>query len=162
MSGKGRGYQLEATNDGTPDWIELRKVSIWQTLGALEQEFREKAAHFAQSKKSTEIDVEETNSLKESDEIEGKLTGDASPDFKSIAPSNLRGEEKELSSADCKSTEKPSAGGSNMEMLRPRQALPHHLPKLDRLSNKLDDIRRNMGDSVRSCVPLPTFDHILQ
>lgn len=37
VSGKGRGYQLVACNDGTAEWPELRKVSIWQTITALEQ-----------------------------------------------------------------------------------------------------------------------------
>lgn len=37
VSGKGRGYQLVASNNGTADWPELRKVSIWQTISALEQ-----------------------------------------------------------------------------------------------------------------------------
>ena len=50
VSGKGRGYQLQAFNSGTPDWPELRKVSVWQTVGALEQEFRDKALELAQSK----------------------------------------------------------------------------------------------------------------
>ena len=37
VSGKGRGYQIQAYAEGTPDWPELRKVSVWQTVGALEQ-----------------------------------------------------------------------------------------------------------------------------
>lgn len=37
VSGKGRGYQLMACNGGTEDWPALRKVSIWQTVSALEQ-----------------------------------------------------------------------------------------------------------------------------
>ena len=37
VSGKGRGYQIQAYAEGTPEWPELRKVSIWQTVGALEQ-----------------------------------------------------------------------------------------------------------------------------
>ncbi len=38
VSGKGRGYQLQAYNDGDrEDWPSLRKVSIWQTVNALEQ-----------------------------------------------------------------------------------------------------------------------------
>jgi hypothetical protein len=37
VSGKGRGYQLEAFADGLPSWPCLRKVSIWQTVGALEK-----------------------------------------------------------------------------------------------------------------------------
>lgn len=38
---------------------------------------------------------------------------------------------------------KPMGGGL-------RQALPHHIPKMDSLANKMDDIRKNMGDEV-SC-----------
>ena len=77
VSGKGRGYQIfnysdaathkAAANDarsppagtgtgasegdsltGHPLWPELKKVSIWQTTAALEQEFRERAALIAQ------------------------------------------------------------------------------------------------------------------
>ena len=36
---------------------------------------------------------------------------------------------------------KPMGGGL-------RQALPHHIPKMDSLANKMDDIRKNMGDEV--------------
>mmetsp|Transcript_32439 Transcript_32439/g.30933 ORF Transcript_32439/g.30933 Transcript_32439/m.30933 type:complete len:747 (+) Transcript_32439:226-2466(+) len=50
VSGKGRGYQLQAYNDGLPAWPELRKVSVWQTVQALEQEFRERAAELAENK----------------------------------------------------------------------------------------------------------------
>ncbi len=37
ISGKGRGYQVQAYPQGSPDWPSLRKVSVWQTVGALEQ-----------------------------------------------------------------------------------------------------------------------------
>ena len=37
VSGKGRGYQLQAYVEGIDSWPNLRKVSIWQTVGALEQ-----------------------------------------------------------------------------------------------------------------------------
>lgn len=38
VSGKGRGYQLQSYNAGDrEDWPALRKVSIWQTVNALEQ-----------------------------------------------------------------------------------------------------------------------------
>lgn len=52
VSGKGRGYQLQAYNDGHEEWKELRKVSIWQTVGALEQEFRDKASELASAKRT--------------------------------------------------------------------------------------------------------------
>ena len=35
VSGKGRGYQIQALSSGLVEWPELRKVSIWQTVGAL-------------------------------------------------------------------------------------------------------------------------------
>ena len=50
VSSKGRGYQLQTYTDGIPDWTQLRKVSIWQTVDALEQEFRERAAQIAETK----------------------------------------------------------------------------------------------------------------
>jgi hypothetical protein len=31
------GYQIEAYSTGTEEWPELRKVSVWQTVNALEQ-----------------------------------------------------------------------------------------------------------------------------
>lgn len=38
VSGKGRGYQLQSYAAGDrDDWPTLRKVSIWQTVSALEQ-----------------------------------------------------------------------------------------------------------------------------
>jgi len=37
VSGKGRGYQVQAYDHGQRDWPEIRKVSVWQTVSALEQ-----------------------------------------------------------------------------------------------------------------------------
>lgn len=37
VSGKGRGYQLGQYDQGIRAWPILRKVSIWQTYGSLEQ-----------------------------------------------------------------------------------------------------------------------------
>jgi hypothetical protein len=46
-----------------------------------------------------------------------------------------------------------AAAGKGLSPLKPlggpRQALPHHIPKMESLGSKLDDIRRNMGDEVR-------------
>jgi hypothetical protein len=50
VSSKGRGYQLQTYVDGIPSWPQLRKISIWQTVDALEQEFRERASQIAQAK----------------------------------------------------------------------------------------------------------------
>ena len=50
VSSKGRGYQLQTYVDGIPSWTQLRKISIWQTVDALEQEFRERASQIAQAK----------------------------------------------------------------------------------------------------------------
>lgn len=44
ISGKGRGYQIQAYDEGIEGWPQLRKISIWQTVASLEQEFRERAA----------------------------------------------------------------------------------------------------------------------
>lgn len=37
VSGKGRGYQVQAYPQGSDVWPALRKVSVWQTVGALEK-----------------------------------------------------------------------------------------------------------------------------
>ena len=52
VSGKGRGYQISSYESGHPQWPALKKVSIWQTVGALEQEFRERASNVAEAKLS--------------------------------------------------------------------------------------------------------------
>lgn len=56
ISGKGRGYQVQAFSDGVDGWSALRKISVWQTVNALEQEFRDRAAQLAQSKKDIVLD----------------------------------------------------------------------------------------------------------
>ncbi len=56
VSGKGRGYQINSYENGHPDWPALKKVSIWQTVGALEQEFRERASTVADGKLSQAVD----------------------------------------------------------------------------------------------------------
>lgn len=50
ISGKGRGYQLQSYIDGIDGWPGLRKVSIWQTVAALEQEFKDRVSRLAQAK----------------------------------------------------------------------------------------------------------------
>jgi hypothetical protein len=65
----------------------------------------------------------------------------ASPDYKKALTS---------SSPATSSSGTPS---STLEPLRNNmrlapQALPHHIPKMDALSKKLDDIRKTMGDEV--------------
>jgi len=70
ISAKGRGYQIQAYEDGMPEWPGLRKISIWQTVNALEQEFREKAAQLAQAKAKLELTNIENLGKQSSDDIE--------------------------------------------------------------------------------------------
>lgn len=51
VSAKGRGYQLHSYPEGVPGWEHLRKVTIWQTVGALEEEFKDRAAMLGESKR---------------------------------------------------------------------------------------------------------------
>lgn len=173
VSGKGRGYQIESYNNGTDDWPELRKVSVWQTVGALEQEFREKAAQFAQSKQSfddvpsekEEVDdietarpqekVQPTQTHTHSESKSFKLEADRPSGHTSPTPEAAKSVVSTISIDDFKSDSKApdssiaasaSSPNSSTSPMRMRQALPHHLPKLDALSHKLDDIRKNNGD----------------
>lgn len=63
VSSKGRGYQLHTFADGIEPWPELRKISVWQTVDALEQEFRERAAQVAQAKSALGVDAAEAHRL---------------------------------------------------------------------------------------------------
>ena len=63
VSSKGRGYQLHTFADGIEAWPELRKISVWQTVDALEQEFRERAAQVAQAKSTLGVDAAEAHRL---------------------------------------------------------------------------------------------------
>eukprot|EP01038_Epipyxis_sp_PR26KG_P013016 gene13016-17448_t len=189
VSGKGRGYQLQAYNEGHENWPDLRKVSIWQTIAALEKEFRERANHFAQAKKEAEqqlslnsskgiTDIESVSSkndgMVEVDLSDSKQSSHVSShedtrdnnniDEKSAVRTNSLKKPIEslsdLSLADAKdnSTASPhttsiSTGVNNLTSLdgassMPRRvaALPHHIPKSDMLSKKLEDIRKNMGE----------------
>eukprot|EP01033_Poteriospumella_lacustris_P009170 gene9170-6598_t len=187
ISGKGRGYQLEAFGDGTEDWPELRKVSIWQTIGALEQEFKDKAASLADAKRATdervaarELSADELRDTNDEaagakdvadrsaaagpsdakhSEAEAKRADDASPvatahhhahhAHQHAAVAEPAADDK-LAAPSTGSPAKPLAGdkaAAEALFLRPKQALPHHLPKLDSLSHKLDDIRKTMGDN---------------
>ena len=56
VSGKGRGYQIQAYEDGVRGWEQLRKVSLWQTVGALEREFKDRAAQLGASQAKEECD----------------------------------------------------------------------------------------------------------
>lgn len=229
VSGKGRGYQLQAYNDGDrEDWPTLRKVSIWQTVNALEQEFREKADALAQSKAAstssmpqdavkegsgvtqtgdntgskavsasyTEREEEGEDELvvvntrrpvsggadhKRSEEGARRLLTSGEPETEvpraeaKNGPSSSSSSSTTMTTSSAKaqpvdravsslsasmgatslngannSTSNPSVG-KGLSPLKPlgggiRQALPHHIPKLDSLANKMDDIRKNMGD----------------
>ena len=54
ISGKGRGYQIQSYAEGVEGWSTLRKVSLWQTVGALEQEFKDRVSRLAQAKRDLE------------------------------------------------------------------------------------------------------------
>lgn len=49
VSTKGRGYQIRAMTEGPEGWEELRKVSVWQTTAALQQEMGAKMIKARQS-----------------------------------------------------------------------------------------------------------------
>ncbi|CAM9872209.1 unnamed protein product, partial [Ectocarpus sp. 8 AP-2014] len=53
VSAKGRGYQIRAMTKGPEGWEELRKVSVWQTTAALQQEMEAKMIK-AEEKESAE------------------------------------------------------------------------------------------------------------
>lgn len=86
IAGKGRGYQIQAYSEGLPEWPTLRKVSVWQTVSALEQEFNSRAALIAQGKGPLSVSVSA-----------GEMTDVASAMGKEVEePLERKGDKKEL------------------------------------------------------------------
>lgn len=214
VSAKGRGYQLQSYPEGIEGWPSLRRVTIWQTVAALEMEFRERAAKFAEAKRLAEgrqnnqsqlttsaSSTNEDNKVSEGEEEEEEETIAVGKSFNeeeeekseklskksdksSSLSSNGNGNGNDLSSnieglsiADSKdndddliqrrgskSTLKSSSSdlkdsNSSSKLLedglaqspsasRFSVARPHHVPKLESLSKKLDQIRAEMGEEV--------------
>lgn len=161
VSAKGRGYQLQTYPNGVDGWDGLRKVSIWQTATALEQEFRDRAAMLAQSKK----DIEEgKRALDDEEVVEGK---------QEKGEDNIA-EKKVIAESECISVkgaaDEPEVAGSKAEAVAPafsaklddsadskrsakalptmHVARPHHIPKDDALSKRMEEIRKSMGNDV--------------
>jgi hypothetical protein len=199
VSAKGRGYQLQSYPEGIEGWPSLRRVTIWQTVAALELEFRERAAKFAEAKRNAESNqlndtkqeggggggsgasalttagdetiavgksfeeevgskLEKTSKKSEKSEVNAEGGGasvvmtevaerkeepslpkrGSKSSMKSVSNSDL----KDLSSL--KLSEDPTSSPSRFSVAR-----PHHIPKMESLSKKLDQIRSEMGDEVR-------------
>jgi hypothetical protein len=203
VSAKGRGYQLQSYPEGIEGWPSLRRVTIWQTVAALEVEFRERAAKFAEAKRNAEANQlqinetkldsggnvadgsslteveEETMAVgksfeedvgsksekgsKKADKVESGLSAQGiGGGVNVIAEVAERKEEptltkkgskssmKSLSNSDLKDlsslklSEEPTSSPSRFSVAR-----PHHIPKMESLSKKLDQIRSEMGEEVR-------------
>jgi hypothetical protein len=200
VSAKGRGYQLQSYPEGIEGWPSLRRVTIWQTVAALELEFRERAAKFAEAKRNAENNqtqatdlkqesqdgaqtetmavgksfVEETTEkseklMKKSEKAESASEDCRLEDVSAVAErkeeqvlqkksskSSMKAlaltEVKENTSSSSKlSSDEPSSSPS---VSRYSVARPHHIPKVESLSKKLDQIRSEMGEEVR-LVSLP-------
>jgi len=82
VSGKGRGYQIQTYDHGQRDWPEIRKVSIWQTVSALEAEFRGHAAAAA-----AQAQAKGTPPLSVSSDRHLHLSGDSLGDDDSVGDS---------------------------------------------------------------------------
>ena len=50
VSGKGRGYQIRAYDNGVDGWKSLRKVSVWQTSAAMQKEMEGRISQVSSSK----------------------------------------------------------------------------------------------------------------
>jgi hypothetical protein len=200
VSAKGRGYQLQSYPEGIDGWAELRRVTIWQTVAALEQEFRDRAARLAEAKKHTDASpgtADYGNSASaeaspEEENISDEKPGDIARKITRIrdaggfedrrdesAPGNVFDEDFDIaegkslsprSEAASKKSAASLAKGEDGPVAAPAKgvddsaptkgepgndspsrfsvARPHHIPKMESLSKKLDQIRMEMGDEV--------------
>lgn len=156
VSGKGRGYQIHAFPEGTSQWPSLRKVSIWQTVGALEQEFRDRAAQLAQAKSVAAAERDEdSESPSSSSSHPSDSERPAVAEDKRAAPVSVTEAEDPSHSSTAKlqptspaaSLNRPS-GWSNSPSAAKVSSIslsrPHHLPKDEGLSRRMEEIRRAM------------------
>jgi hypothetical protein len=177
VSSKGRGYQLQAYPDGIPSWPQLRKVSVWQTVEALEQEFKERTAQIVQAKIDLGQDAAEAYRIVQTiadDEFERPDSKDSRVDVDQSSKetssqasakaeplstsSDLQLSAKEETPTDHKSeskTETTPTTLNNAGLSSPSGARlmpisrPHHLPKMDNaLQKKMEDIRKTLGPDV--------------
>lgn len=196
VSAKGRGYQLQSYPEGIEGWPSLRRVTIWQTVAALELEFRERAAKFAEAKRNAESNQLQTTETKQDrsaesaaegatddetiavgksmeDEVGSKLEKTSKKSEKSdlgvdagetsvvteiaerkeehsLTKKGSKSSMKSLSNSDLKDSklsDDPTSSPSRFSVAR-----PHHIPKVESLSKKLDQIRSEMGEEVREWV----------
>lgn len=173
VSGRGRGYQLEVFADSGPsNFKELRKVSIWQTQAALQEEIEERA-RLDDEKNSPILLITNSNDSKESNTnaIGDLLTSNASTrtDNKEISANTKQAksskstsdskdqkvETREHSSPDRFDNVSQSENTNNTEdstendpfkMSTFKQALPHHIPRDTLLASKLESLRTSLGD----------------
>lgn len=161
ISGKGRGYQIQSYDNGIEGWRTLRKVSVWQTVGALEEEFRERTTQLLQSQ--AKIDSMGTPSSASIAEAAADLKASSA----AVAEEKTEPQETAVAVADAKETrgDEPAVEDSKAVQssfisaisasevargsLSPMSvSRPHHLPKLDTLSKKVEELRRNLDEEV--------------
>jgi hypothetical protein len=161
ISGKGRGYQLQCYDNGIPGWTTLRKVSIWQTVAALEGEFRERSLTLLNQAKMESM--AEESSPKASELVEGKTYKESTEIVIEDKPAGIKEAQTECKREDLKQ------GGSKDTIDSPAQpqfisgllagdiarsvpslsiARPHHLPKMELLSMRVEELRRTMNKEV--------------
>lgn len=210
ISGKGRGYQIATYPTGRMGWPSLRKVSVWQTVGALEQEFRERASQYAQSKqlslgeqadenleaqpqeketdfvmadaKSSPLEVaDKENPIDKviapqetvSDRLDGSPSADEKRSSGSRSPTSSAGAQQKIQfdrspTMDDAAVLAGSKSSPGEEPSEPRRtgladvARPHHIPKLDGLSNRLDDIKKKLGSGVSSTHALTMIIRLIE
>ncbi len=107
ISKKGKGYQIKTLSDGLPNWPELRKISIWQTLAGAKLEGEEQRNN---SDGNTALETETTDSKggrkrmveleskngNGDEKREAKNSGDTDDDIDSLAEADSKSEDEIL------------------------------------------------------------------
>lgn len=176
VSGKGRGYQLQTYDNGIEGWRTLQKVSVWQTVSALEEEFRDRTAVLIQNQSKLEHVASEATApvdSKHEEPEESKLDGAFDhalnsndhllADSKDSEEQTLIHEEKgcRVSEEDTPSESSPFISGiSASDVMRSSGSIlsvsrPHHLPKMETLSKKVEELRKALENNKVPQLLLP-------
>eukprot|EP01035_Chromulina_nebulosa_P021874 gene21874-28316_t len=171
ISGKGRGYQIFTYDNGIEGWPSLRRVSIWQTIGSLEEEFRQKVnSNVSQTLKSSTTSSTPNDSKTHIDRKESTITSELhTTDFdlleKAESKENNATSFRKVSTNDMAlshdlrsltideedndvdiSSNHDITNNKPLSNLSSTVSRPHHIPKNDALSKRLDELRKNLGD----------------
>lgn len=163
VSQKGRGYQIQVYPEGSSDWPSLRKVSIWQSKYAMEEEMEERLAKAEEARAAGGDDFEaavrvadEQASKALADEMKSEAIGDVAEQKGADDESKSSGNkaEQKTSTSTAHTNYDPAAAAQAKNVQQSLGAF-HRLKPMQNagIRERLAQLRHEMGDSSSGSAP---------